>query len=148
MQSGTGLAMTSRVATMQVTTHADGLHVRFPYSAALVERIKQVRDAAWDKERRVWVVPTAQADSLMEEFPQASFDYGAFCAACDAHEGRERAFYESMVQLGVKLEIDAAGAVYGVHEAMTDVLQAEIRARSEGLRRCMDRAHSIREGVR
>jgi len=148
MQSGTGLAMTSRVATMQVTTHADGLHVWFPYSAALVERIKQVRDASWDKERRVWVVPVQEADRLMEGFPEASFDYGAFCAACDAHEGRERAFYESMVQLGVKLEIDASGAVYGVHEAMTDVLQAEIRARSEGLRRCMDRAHSIREGVR
>jgi len=133
---------------MQVTTHADGLHVTFPYSAALVERIKRVPDAAWDKARRLWIVPTAQADRLMEAMPQASYDYGAFCAACDAHEGRERAFYESMVQLGVKLAIDATGAVYGVHEAMTDVLQAEIRARSEGLRRCMDRAHSIREGVR
>jgi len=123
---------------MQVTTHADGLHVRFPYSAALVERIKQVRDASWDKERCVWVVPAAQADSLMEGFPEASFDYGAFCAACDAHEGRERAFYESMVQLGVKLAIDAAGTVYGVHEAMTDTLQAEIAKRSDALRRRME----------
>ena len=129
--------MTSRVSTMQVTTHSDGLHVRFPYSAALVARIKLVHDATWDKTRRAWVVPAAQADRLMEEFPEATFDYGAFCAAADAHEARERVFYESMTQLGVKLDIDESGAVYGVHEAMTDTLQAEIAKRSDALRRRM-----------
>lgn len=123
---------------MQILTHADGLHVRFGYSAATVARIKGARcNATWDKERRAWIVPLAQADRLMEAFPEASFDYSAICAAADAAEGREQAFYASMIQLGVKLRIDASGAVYGAHEAMTDVLQAEIAKRSDGLRHYM-----------
>ncbi len=129
--------MTSRVSAMQVTTHRDGLHVRFPYSAALVARIKRIHDATWDKARRVWVVPAAQADRLMEEFPEAAFDYGAFCAAADAHEERLHYFCDMLCAFDIRLEVDEDGTVRGVGENCSDTLQAEIAKRSDALRRRM-----------
>lgn len=107
----------------------------------IVRRLHSV-GATFDNVHCCWWVHVAQADRLLDLFPRASFDYGAICAACDAQAQRTRTFFASLARLGVEFAIDASGAVYGVGENVSPVLQQCIKERSASLRGCGLRANS------
>jgi hypothetical protein len=66
----------------------------------------------------------------MELFPRASFDYAALRAA----DSLAQRFCDSMAQMGVQLQISGSGAVVGVGDGVSPLLQEAIAERSPALK--------------
>lgn len=45
------------------------LHIRTPYSRALVSEIREIRNARWDADRRLWTVPYRSYEELRRRWP-------------------------------------------------------------------------------
>lgn len=110
------------------------LRVETTYHPEIVERLKSLSEREYDKATKSWFVPVRLFDVVMEKFPLASVTYDALMAAWDAQAGRERTFYDSLVRWGIKLEIDASGAVCAVGETVSPLIQDLVAARAEALR--------------
>jgi hypothetical protein len=84
--------------------------------------------------RRYWC-SAMQTPRLMDLFPRASFDYAALQAA----DALSRRFCDAMAQMGVQLQISGSGAVVGVGDGVSPVLQEAIAARSHAHKRWVAR---------
>ncbi|KQV37666.1 MULTISPECIES: hypothetical protein [unclassified Rhizobium] len=65
----------------------DGFRIRTPYSRALVDEIRQVPFARWDGDHKVWRVPFASYDDLVEHWEVIE----AEARRCEPGERRKRA---------------------------------------------------------
>lgn len=119
---------------MNITIEDGHFRCEFRYSKQLVERIKQVSGATWDKEARCWFVPLQQGDKLIETFPKASYSYEALCACWDAEKRRTATFADNLARWGIQLVIDDSGAIVAVGDNVSPLLQDMVRERSEALR--------------
>ena len=105
-----------------------------PTHDEIVRRLKTISGTEFDKQGKCWWVPAGQADRVMALFPRASFDYDTICAATDAESGRERAFYDSMVYLGVEFAFDESGAIVAVGDGVSPLIQSLVDERADALR--------------
>lgn len=65
----------------------DGLRITTPYSRKLVEEIRQVPFARWDGEHKVWRVPFASYDDLVDHWQAIEME----AQRCEPEERRKRA---------------------------------------------------------
>ena len=79
---------------------------------------------------RRWYAPAIQVARLMELFPKASYGY----AALKVSDGLARAFFASLVYLGIELQIDASGAICAVGEGVSPLIQQLVDERAHALR--------------
>lgn len=119
---------------MIITLSTGLLRCAFRYDARIVERMKTIPGAAYDKATKQWTVPAANADKLLDLFPLASYDYDAIAAACDAAAQRAVWFADSLRRWGIGLEIDGDGRVVAVGETVSPLIQDLVTARAEALR--------------
>lgn len=79
---------------------------------------------------RRWYAPAIQLARLMELFPKASFDYAALVAA-----GRlGLVFYESLVCLHLNVIFDESGAIVGLGENVSPLIQQLIDERAHAIK--------------
>lgn len=100
----------------------------------IIRRIKLISGAEFSKQDECWYVPTLQGDKLMDNFPKASFDVASLWACTDAPGRRVACFYDSLRQLGVGFEIVESGAIVGVGDSISPLVQTLIDERAEALR--------------
>lgn len=112
------------------------LRVSFPYSAASVDAIKTVEDAAWDAASKTWRVPLIRLDALLRVF-------GDDCAVAPevamaaSPKLPVQNFAETCAAAGVTLRIEG-DRVQGSGGCWTPTLQREIDARAVPLRRLLE----------
>lgn len=110
------------MSNMLVSLSGEQLRIAFRYDKSVVERIKQVAGASWDKQRRAWYVPAGNVLRMLREFPEASYDYDVFVAA----ERAAKRWIADLHRLGVTLWRDGERIVAhgpGVSPVIEDALQ-------------------------
>lgn len=100
----------------------------------IIRRLKLISGAEFNSEGKCWYVPTLQGDKLMDNFPKASYDVAALWACTDAPSRRVACFYDSLRHLGVGFEIVESGAIVGVGDSISPLVQTLIDERAEALR--------------
>jgi hypothetical protein len=104
-----------------------------PTHQEIVNRLKTISGAEFDKLRLCWWVPVAQGAKLLELFPKASYSVDAICAAVDAESERGRWFYESLRLMGIELRIVESGAIVATGEGVSALIQTLIDERTAAL---------------
>lgn len=99
----------------------------------ILDRIKRIRGAEFNKAAGCWSVPVAQADRLFLAFPKASYDYDVICAVVEMQERRIAIFGQNLLDMGVKLSI-ANGHVIAHGDGVSPLLQQCVNERSDDLR--------------
>lgn len=99
----------------------------------ILDRLKRINGAAFDKSGSCWRVPAQQADRLYSAFPKASFDYDAVGAVVDAQERRIAIFGKNLLDMGVKLTV-ANGRLIAQGDGVSPLLQSLVDERGEKLR--------------
>lgn len=122
-------------AGMRIEAHGEQLFVSWRNATrsqhdAWVEALRSLRGATFDRERRGWFVPAAQADRVLAKFPEASCDYEVICLAVDAQMRRLRTLYRNLVAGGFTLEVSGDRVVIG-GAAATATLQSYLDSRPE-----------------
>jgi hypothetical protein len=75
------------ILSSYLSVDKDGFRIRTPYSRKLVEEIRQVPFARWDRDHKVWRVPFAFYDELVEHWQAIE----AEARHCEPDERRKRA---------------------------------------------------------
>ena len=65
-------AATVAPVVRQISLNGTGFLVNFSYDAALVSRVKSVRGARWNPDRKVWSVPFDASEALQNSFSDFS----------------------------------------------------------------------------
>lgn len=128
---------------MNITVENNALRLTFAYHAEIVARCKLIGGATWDKEQRCWYVPLQQADKVARMFPKAAYDFDAIGAVLDAEKQRTATFAAGLIRMGVRLRIDASGAVCAVGDGVSPVLADMVAQRSDDLRAWVDIAMPV-----
>lgn len=58
----------------------DTLRIVFRRTPQTVRRMAAVPDAVWNPERRCWYAPLASLGALLDQFPQARYEWNVFRA--------------------------------------------------------------------
>lgn len=98
----------------------------------ILDRIKRIRGAEFNKAQGCWSLPVAQADRLFLAFPKASYDYDAICAVVDAQERRIAIFGKNLLDMGVKLTV-TNGRLIAQGDNVSPLLQSLIDERGADL---------------
>lgn len=98
----------------------------------ILDRLKRIRGAEFNKAAGCWSLPVTQADRLFLAFPKASYDYDAICAVVDAQERRIAIFGQNLLDMGVKLTV-ANGRLIAQGDNVSPLLQSLIEERGADL---------------
>jgi hypothetical protein len=133
---------------MQVEMREHRLRVSWPRcdrSAhdAIVERLKCIKAARFDKEQGCWFIPVSEADRLMDAFPKASYDYDAICAAVERQQQRAAIFGRSLLGMGIKF-VAVDDRVIAQGAGASPLLQKLIDERNGGLLAWLQAQEAIR----
>jgi len=100
--------------------------------AEILDRLKCISGASFDKSASCWRVPSTQADRLFAAFPKASYCYDAICAVVDAQERRIAIFGQNLLDMGVKLTV-TNGRLIAQGDNVSPLLQSLIEERGAEL---------------
>lgn len=98
----------------------------------ILDRLKRIRGAEFNKAAGCWSLPVAQADRLFLAFPQASYDYDAICAAVEARRRHIHNFASSLLAGGVRLE-QRSDRVIATGENVSPLIQQLVDERAAEL---------------
>jgi len=110
------------------------LRISFPYSQTVVDAMKTVDGATFDKASRTWRTPLAKLDAVLRVFPDAAM--APEVALAGPAKLPIEHFAETCAAAGVTLTVSGA-QVLGSGGAWTQILQAEIDKRAVALIRLL-----------
>ena len=95
---------------MEIRHNGDGLTVTWERTdkathGAILDLLKAIPGAEFDRLALCWHVPAKQADRLYASFPKASYDYDAIGAVVEAQERRIDIFARNLEAMGVRLTV-------------------------------------------
>ena len=113
---------------------SDGqIWIWFPYTAATLAKVKALPTRTYDPDRRRWLAPLSELDSILEAFPRATID-DDLQAAIIADSGEAvRRFVCSLATFKVRI-VERDGCIVAEGEGVSPVLQEEVDKRAAAIR--------------
>jgi hypothetical protein len=134
-----------------VTLHdARTLRCAFPYSAQAVAKIQALPRRTYEAATRTWLVPAADFELLAAAFPDLQASAAAWEAAYPSVANRlakALTFCRNLAALGVSI-VEQDGQVAAVGDAVSPLLQAEVAARADPIRRLLAQGHVFQAAER
>lgn len=88
------------IASRYLQAEPGALLIRTPYSRSLVSEIREIREARWDADRRLWIVPYRSYEDLRRRWP--AIEAMALRSEPEARKARREAIRGTEEDLSVK----------------------------------------------